>query len=342
MRIKLRTIEDGRRGPCRVGVSCFSFMAFATYLLAASNAEAQETVTIGARAPAVEVNENAVYYNAPVRLRPETELPLFNPVEDNLESRVMDLSGLNRSRALSISADKSSTFESNKTLESRVVKLPPIQRPPAEVTSKIVNAPPIKTHTPRAISSKEESVTAETNAEVVAPKPREIQPSTVNATQSRLDPPSTNVGNREPLVPSPPNELKSISDEDDKPELAAIAPTTTRNEAEVTPLPAISAESLTVLFASADSTIEDSNKAALQAIAATTRSEDRTRLQLKAYASAQDSSASAARRLSLSRALAVRSFLIESGVSSTRIDVRALGAKSESGPPDRVDLVVVH
>ena len=70
--------------------------------------------------------------------------------------------------------------------------------------------------------------------------------------------------------------------------------------------------------------------------------EERTRLQLKAYAGARDSSASAARRLSLSRALAVRSFLIESGVNSTRIDVRALGAKSESGPEDRVDLVIVN
>ena len=136
--------------------------------------------------------------------------------------------------------------------------------------------------------------------------------------------------------------MKPIAEEHDKPEPAAIAPATRPNEGEATPLPAISSESLTVLFASEDSTIADSNKAALQTIAATIRSEERMRLQLKAYASAQDSSASAARRLSLSRALAVRSFLIESGVSSTRIDVRALGTKSESGPPDRVDLVVVH
>lgn len=63
------------------------------------------------------------------------------------------------------------------------------------------------------------------------------------------------------------------------------------------------------------------------------------RLQLLAYAGGADS-ASQARRLSLSRALAVRSYLIRKGVRSTNIDVRALGDKFEGGPPDRVDAIV--
>jgi len=45
------------------------------------------------------------------------------------------------------------------------------------------------------------------------------------------------------------------------------------------------------------------------------------------------------RRLSLSRALAVRAFLIDQGVRSTRLDVRALGDKTGDGPADRVDIV---
>lgn len=68
---------------------------------------------------------------------------------------------------------------------------------------------------------------------------------------------------------------------------------------------------------------------------------DSLRVQVKAYASAVEGGPSAARRLSLSRALAVRAFLIGQGVRSTRIDVRALGNRSEGGPPERVDLVVV-
>jgi outer membrane protein OmpA-like peptidoglycan-associated protein len=64
------------------------------------------------------------------------------------------------------------------------------------------------------------------------------------------------------------------------------------------------------------------------------------RIQLLAYAGAKDGSASQARRLSLSRALAARSYLIEKGIRSTRIDVRALGNRSGNGPTDRIDIIV--
>lgn len=64
------------------------------------------------------------------------------------------------------------------------------------------------------------------------------------------------------------------------------------------------------------------------------------RIQLLAYAGRVGDSASQARRLSLSRALAARSKLIEKGIRSTRIDVRALGNKSAGGPEDRVDIIV--
>jgi hypothetical protein len=65
------------------------------------------------------------------------------------------------------------------------------------------------------------------------------------------------------------------------------------------------------------------------------------RLQLKAYAGGTAETLSSARRLSLSRALSVRSFLIEQGIRSTRIDVRALGRAEDSGPPERVDIVLL-
>jgi len=65
------------------------------------------------------------------------------------------------------------------------------------------------------------------------------------------------------------------------------------------------------------------------------------RLQLKAYAEATGNDTSKARRLSLSRALAVRSYLIENGLRSTRIDVRALGIARDGGAPDRVDILLL-
>lgn len=63
------------------------------------------------------------------------------------------------------------------------------------------------------------------------------------------------------------------------------------------------------------------------------------RVQLLAYASGTPDTASKARRVSLSRALAVRSYLIKQGVRSTRIDVRALGNSVEGQPADRVDII---
>ncbi len=69
------------------------------------------------------------------------------------------------------------------------------------------------------------------------------------------------------------------------------------------------------------------------------KAKPQARIQLLAYAEGTEDTASQARRLSLSRALAVRSFLIDQGVRSTRMDVRALGDTAESGPPNRVDIV---
>ncbi len=63
-------------------------------------------------------------------------------------------------------------------------------------------------------------------------------------------------------------------------------------------------------------------------------------LQLLAYASGDEANASKARRLSLSRALEVRKYLMEMGVRSTRIEVRALGNKIEGSPAERVDVVL--
>ena len=78
----------------------------------------------------------------------------------------------------------------------------------------------------------------------------------------------------------------------------------------------------------------------LRALAARLKDKD-TRLQLKAYASGGADGASRAKRVSLSRGLAVRSYLIDQGMRSTQIDVRALGPVRDGGPEDRVDVVVL-
>ncbi|HEX4157880.1 MAG TPA: OmpA family protein [Rhizomicrobium sp.] len=63
-----------------------------------------------------------------------------------------------------------------------------------------------------------------------------------------------------------------------------------------------------------------------------------SRIQLEAYGGAAGDKSSDARRLSLRRALAVRQLLIDNGVPSNRIDVRAMGGVDDKGPTDRVDV----
>lgn len=65
-----------------------------------------------------------------------------------------------------------------------------------------------------------------------------------------------------------------------------------------------------------------------------------SRIELEAYGGAPGDKSSDARRLSLRRALAVRQLLIDGGVPSTRIDVRAMGGVDDRGAPDRVDVFV--
>lgn len=77
----------------------------------------------------------------------------------------------------------------------------------------------------------------------------------------------------------------------------------------------------------------------LDAIAASMMSDENVKVQVLAYASGSGDNESQARRKALSRGLEVRKYLINKGVRSNRIDVRALGSKSEGSPADRVDIV---
>jgi len=99
---------------------------------------------------------------------------------------------------------------------------------------------------------------------------------------------------------------------------------------------------LQVAFAADVSKLPEAAKDGLTTLANQLKENEGARLQLLAYAGGKDLSPSKARRLSLSRALSVRSFLIEKGVRSTRIDVRALGDKTTEEPLNRVDVNIAE
>jgi len=99
-------------------------------------------------------------------------------------------------------------------------------------------------------------------------------------------------------------------------------------------------QAMQLLFAGSSTQLDERAQGQLRQLASALGSSEQ-RLQLKAFATGTSDRPSAARRESLSRALAVRSFLIENGVRSTRIDVRALGQPTDGGPSDRVDVILL-
>ena len=118
--------------------------------------------------------------------------------------------------------------------------------------------------------------------------------------------------------------------------------------ANLVPTPGLAADGLApeggllsrIEFLGANTMLPTEAELALTKIAALVGNSDR-RVQLNAYAGGTPETVGAARRLSLSRALTVRAFLIEAGVRSTRIDVRALGLASDDAPLERVDIMLL-
>ncbi len=106
--------------------------------------------------------------------------------------------------------------------------------------------------------------------------------------------------------------------------------------------PLVPGRAMRIVFEPKASTLPDTAKASLKTLAAKLKGQPTLRLQLMAYAGGESLSFGKARRLSLSRSLAVRSYLIENGVRSTRIDVRALGNKTAEEPLNRVDVTVAE
>jgi len=107
--------------------------------------------------------------------------------------------------------------------------------------------------------------------------------------------------------------------------------------------------SFRLVFAPRSSELPPDAAPLLDGLAARLNRSETARIQLRAYAAATPETAREARKLSLDRALAVRGHLVDRGVRSTRIDVRALGAATEAAdggaagaPSDRIDILIVN
>jgi outer membrane protein OmpA-like peptidoglycan-associated protein len=101
------------------------------------------------------------------------------------------------------------------------------------------------------------------------------------------------------------------------------------------------ATGLTITFGPDQSDLSAASDAAIQKLAHSAPNSDTTSFNVLAFAHGDPQDQSTARRLSLSRALAIRSALMAAGVPSTRVYVRALGSEAGKGPPDRADITVM-
>ena len=98
----------------------------------------------------------------------------------------------------------------------------------------------------------------------------------------------------------------------------------------------------TVKFAVGATDLPPDSQPVLNTVAAKLIADDTLRVQLVAHATGNTDQAMEARRVSLARAVAVRAYLIDKGVRSLRMDVRALGNRADEGAPsDQVDLLIV-
>ncbi len=162
-------------------------------------------------------------------------------------------------------------------------------------------------------------------------------PPPVAAPEPAKPPPPPPVAAPKPAKPAPPPPAaaapKPVKPAPEKQEQAALPAAKDTVKA---------GRALQVVFGANDLKLPTKAKNGLKNLAGKLKDKKNLRLQLMAYAGGKELSPGKARRMSLSRALSVRSFLIESGIRSTRIDVRALGSKTTEAPANRVDVNIVE
>ncbi len=96
-----------------------------------------------------------------------------------------------------------------------------------------------------------------------------------------------------------------------------------------------------VRFTPGGSALPEAAHTVLDQVASRLESDDKSRVELLAYASGSNLN-SRARRLSLDRAMAVRGYLARRGVSRSRVLLRALGNRHAGGDGDCVEVVTLE
>ena len=103
------------------------------------------------------------------------------------------------------------------------------------------------------------------------------------------------------------------------------------------------ATTASLFFTSGQDQLSDEMKKSIEQDIIPKLLQDKTlRIEIKSYADAPDKTPSSARRLSLSRALDLRTYLLSRKIDSYRMDVRALGNATDTIPMDRIDVGFIY
>jgi outer membrane protein OmpA-like peptidoglycan-associated protein len=230
-----------------------------------------------------------------------------------------------------------------------------VKRPPAGAAGTVQDLPKVTLKRPGKSTKKRRNASRKSTkprsrapkvAALNAPPPK---PSVKTSKPARNLAPAPKARPKPPVVANPaPPPVVAKAAPPPPPKVKAPAPTVKKapaakpKQTQTASLPsAAPAGTNQLIFAQGATKLNPAAQKSLDALAAKLNAQPQSRMQLLAYAGEGNLSASKARRLSLSRALSVRSYLIKKGVRSTRIDVRALGNKVPSGVPNRVDLKIV-
>jgi outer membrane protein OmpA-like peptidoglycan-associated protein len=217
----------------------------------------------------------------------------------------------------------------------RVVRDQPLLTPPIQSAAMATNTPvPAPAPMPKLPQSAEPPAPP-----VLAPVPAHDEtpsPPPQPPTQARNDAPVS-------LTAVPPPAPTATADSPAAPTTDnAVAGGSRPTQVQIASAASIGSVVNTVKFAAGTTDLPTSSKSVLDTVAGKLLGDDALRVQLVAHATGGADQAMEARRVSLARAVAVRAYLIDKGVRSLRMDVRALGNRSDDGPAtDQVDLLIV-
>ena len=207
---------------------------------------------------------------------------------------------------------------------------------------------PIKLRKPGSSAQSSSQVAAQTPpgepsdipAQVPMPEPTPQAPAPgENAGQAPQVPVVETPAPEEPAAETPPAEEQAAAEaEEEQPveEAAAEAPPEPDSTQPAAPIPQ---GGIRIIFPTDFNDVPGEANAALDDLAAQMAADESMRIEIKCYASGTADTESKARRKSLQRCINIRQYLFKKDVRTTRMDVRALGLKSEGQPADRVDIV---